>query len=73
MKIITTRKDDGTAVIRVAASTGEEAVFTFERDATHPGFYFATINGEELLPRLLHATEEGCLLGVHRVIKQYIR
>jgi hypothetical protein len=72
MKIVTTRKDDWTAVIRVTASTGEEYVFTLERDTTHQGFYFATINGEQLLPRLLHATEEGCLLRVQGFVKQYI-
>jgi len=72
MKILSTRKADWTAEITVTASWGTDYVFTAERDPTNPGFYFATLNGEELLPRLIYATEEGCLIRIYGFAKRYL-
>ena len=72
MKILSTRKADWTAQITVTASWGTEYVFTIERDLTQPGFYFAALDGKELLPRLTYATEDGCVIRIYRFAKRHL-
>jgi hypothetical protein len=73
MKILSTRKADWTAEITVTASWGMNYVFTIERDATHPGFYFATLDGNELLPRLIYPTEDGCLIRIYGFVERHLK
>ena len=36
-------------------------------------FYFAALDGKELLPRLTYATEDGCVIRIYRFAKRYLK